>query len=126
MTYRVTGLTEAGWELLTLEAEKTVALNKTLVSCEVTPPTDSDTDGGYVVLVAAGHDRSMIVRRIARPIIGFFNRAAVASRSVQLIGSRILPTARNLTLAEGRTPPGTYTDGALRQMLADHGDTLRE
>lgn len=124
-TYRITGLTEAGWELLAAEVAKTGALNKRITSHEIMPPTDSDLSGGYIVLVSGGHDRSAITRQIVRPIITMFHRAKVATHQIQLTGTRILPTGRNATLAEGRTPQGTFTDPALGQMLADHGATLR-
>lgn len=100
-------------------ADRAVAL-KTQIA-RYTLSTVADGKAVFNVTSAPGHDRTAITRRFAAPIRALFTRAKIPAKHIQLISSLLVPTARSLTLEQGRTPSGTFTDPALRQMLADYG-----
>lgn len=116
-TYRVSG--HEGWAEMEAACERAAALNKNFTGFALLPPGEEE-EAGYIVLQSAGHDRSAIVRRIMAPIRAIFHRAKVSTDRIQLIEQRVLPNGRGLTVAEGRTPKNTFTDGSLREMLKDH------
>lgn len=117
-TYIVT-VTDEQHAALDAAAQRAVALKTQIARYTLS----STADGKAILNVtsAPGHDRTAITRRFAAPIRALFTRAKIPVKHIQLISSLLVPTARSLTLAEGRTPPGTFTDPALRQMLADYG-----
>lgn len=123
-TYQVTGASQEQWSRLAAHCERIKQLNSALVGYDLQMPTDDDT--GFAVFRSAGHDQSAIKRRLVAPIQAAFYKAEIHVPMIQLVGTRVLPNGRSKTLAEGRTPKGTFTDPNLGQMLADYGATLRE
>lgn len=115
-TYKITG--GEGWAELQASCDRALKVNQRFTGFDVLPPGDGETHG-YVIMCTEGHDRSAIVRRMVAPIRAVFTRARIASTRIQLMEQRVLPTKRNLTLAEGRTPPGTFADASLAEMLRD-------
>lgn len=122
-SYTISGVTPEQVEALEFQCARTATLNRHLTGYEVGDLVNGDLE---LLLRSGGHDRSAIVRRIVAPIRGIFARAKIPIASITLTGSRIMPNGRNLTLAEGRTPKGTFTDPSLRQMLADQGAKVEE
>lgn len=114
--YRVTGTDR--WDELQAAAERAVALNRNFSGFTIERPSDGAVEG-TVRLRSRGHDRSAITRRIVAPIRAVFHRAGVTPNRIMLLQQTVLPTGRNKTLTEGRTPPGTFATAELRQMLAD-------
>lgn len=121
-TYAVT-VTDTQHEQLDAAATRAVELNPYITWYQLSEIRDGRAT---LAIRSGGHDRSQITRRFVAPVRALFTRAKIPVRHVQLISSLLVPTARSLTLAEGRTPQGTFTDPALRQMLADHGRTLSD
>ena len=115
-TYRVTG--HEGWAEMEAACVRAAGLNKNFTGFALLPPGEEE-EAGYVVLQSHGHDRSAITRRIMAPIRAIFHRAKISTDRIQLIEQRVLPNGRALTVAEGRTPKNTFTDGSLREMLRD-------
>ena len=116
-TYKVTG--HENWAELEAACERAAGLNKNFTGFAVLPPGDEE-EAGYVVLQSHGHDRSAITRRIMAPIRSIFHRAKVDPQRINLIEQRVLPNARALTVAEGRTPKYTFMDASLREMMHEH------
>lgn len=116
-TYQVTG--REGWAEIQAACERAAALNKNFTGFAVAPPSEEE-EAGYVVLQSHGHDRSAVTRRIMAPIRSIFHRAKVAPERISLIEQRVLPNARALTVAEGRTPKYTFMDASLREMMHEH------
>lgn len=121
--YKITGCSPEQWQQLQAAVDYVTAHNENFSHAEILPPGEQDTFG-YAVMRSTGHDKSAIMRRIVRPIRAVFIRAQIPIANVQLVSNSILPTGRNLTADEGRTPKGTFTSPMLRDMLADHGATL--
>jgi hypothetical protein len=116
-TYLVTG--HEKWTELEAACERAVRLNSNFQGFAILPPSEEE-DHGFVSLRSGGHDRTAITRRILAPIRSIFHRAGVSIDRIHLIEQRVVPNGRHKTLAEGRTPQGTFADGSLRQMLRDH------
>lgn len=123
-TYKISGADKDTWDRLEAACGRAMTLNRNFVSCALSRPEEGQ-DLGQGVFVAQGHDQSAIKRKIVAPIRSLFIRAAIPISMIQLTGTRILPNGRSLTLPEGRTPKGTFTDPNLGQMLADYGATLK-
>lgn len=115
-TYQVSG-TER-WQELEAACERAVRLNPHFTNFAILPPGDGE-DHGYVSMRSAGHDQSAIRRRIMAPIRAVFHRAKVTTDRIMLIEQRVVPNGRHLTVAEGRTPKGTFADESLAEMMAD-------
>lgn len=120
-TYAV-ALTEEQREALDVACDRAMTLNRNITGYQLSEIRDGSA---ILAIRSGGHDRSQITRRIVHPIRSVFTRAKIPARNVRLISSLLVPTGRSLTLEQGRTPKGTFTDPALRQMLSDYGDTLR-
>lgn len=123
-TYRVTVVDAAAWTALADAAERAVRLNRNLTSYRIDTPEEGQEEG-FIHFTSCGHDKTAIVRRIIAPIRSVFTRAGIDASRVQVVATRILPNGRSLTAEQGRTPKGTFTDPMLRQILADHGATMR-
>lgn len=115
-TYQVTGTDS--WEELEAACERAIRLNKNFTNFALLPPGGGE-EHGYISLRSSGHDRSAIRRRIVAPIRSIFHRAGVAPSRIMLIEQRVLPNGRHLTVAEGRTPKGTFADESLAEMMSD-------
>lgn len=115
-TYQVSG--GENWPELEAACERAIRLNKNFTNFALLPPGD-DEDCGYVSMRSAGHDQSAIRRRIMAPIRAVFHRAGVTTDRIMLIEQRIVPNGRHLTVAEGRTPKGTFASESLAEMMAD-------
>lgn len=120
--YRVAA-TEEQHAALDAAATRAVTLNRNITSYQLAPLTD-----GHAILAirSGGHDRSQITRRFVAPVRSLFTKAKIPAKSVQLVSSLLVPNGRSLTLETGRTPQGTFTDPALRQMFRDYGATLQQ
>lgn len=121
-TYRITG--SGGWDELEAAAQRAMAIGRHFSGYHIAP-WPADNDSGYLILRSTGHDKSAVTRRIIAPIRNLFIRAGISNDRIQLIGSRIMPTMRSATVAEGRAPVGTYTPPELKHMLADEGRRLK-
>ena len=120
--YRV-AVTDEQHQQLDAAAQRAVTLNRHITGYQLADPID-----GYTVLAirSGGHDRTQISRRFVAPIRSIFTKAKIPAQKVQLVSSLLVPNGRSLTLDTGRTPQGTFTDPALRQMLRDYGATLHQ
>src|SRR5262245_26958152 len=121
-TYLVT-VTPEQHTALHAAASRAVELNPYITWYKL---SNRDSDQAVLAVRSTGHDRSHTTPRFVAPVRSLFTRAKTPAKHIRLISSLLVPTRRSLTLDEGRTPQGTFTDPALRQMLADHGQGLRE
>lgn len=102
-------------EDLEAAADRAHNLNPHIASYQL----DAEENGLTLRIRAQGHDRSAVARRLVAPIRAIFHRAGVTPDLITLRQQTVLPNGRHKTLADGRTPKGTYATQELGQMIAD-------